>query len=174
LQVSDRGDHGYSEFQFCPYISPKLFLVLNCVFLDERSLTRRRFSDFFDRQNFLGGRLLAFAPLATTLIGGEDSLRVEDPLAEKIKRLYDYICTLQVVQERRRGWQAQMSALTQEWEHKLRCQQQASFRTEQSLLLQLFKLQQENRAMRRAATHAGKSTSPADELRAAKVRLTEA
>jgi len=73
---------------------------------------------------------------------------------------------MEVLQERRRGWQAQTAALTQEWEHKLRCQQQASFRTEQSLLLQLFKLQQDNRALRASRAHG-------DELRMAKAHIDE-
>ena len=75
---------------------------------------------------------------------------------------------MEVLQERRRGWQAQTAALTQEWEHKLRCQQQASFRTEQSLLLQLFKLQQDNRALRSSRTR-----NNADELRVSKARIDE-
>lgn len=73
---------------------------------------------------------------------------------------------MEVLQERRRGWQAQMTAVTQEWEHKLRCQQQASFRTEQSLLLQLFKLQQDNRTLRSAG-------GVTEELRAATGRVDE-
>jgi len=77
---------------------------------------------------------------------------------------------MEVLQERRRGWQAQLAAVTQEWEHKLRCQQQASFRSEQSLLLQLFKLQQDYRALRTTRAH---NSSASDELRVAKARIDE-
>jgi len=77
---------------------------------------------------------------------------------------------MEVLEERRRGWKAQMTAVTQEWEHKLRCQQQSSFRTEQSLLLQLFKIQQDNRVLRSSRAH---NNSTNDELRVAKVRIDE-
>ena len=73
---------------------------------------------------------------------------------------------MSVLEDRRRGWQAQMTALTHEWQLKLRCQQQASFRTEQSLLLQLFKLQQETRALRSARGHG-------DQLRTTRARVDE-
>ena len=102
----------------------------------------------------------------------EAALRSKDAELRRLRETMEQNETaiMEVLQERRRGWQAQMAAVTQEWEHKLRCQQQASFRTEQSLLLQLFKLQQDNRALRSSRAN-GNST--VDELRAARTRVDE-
>jgi len=103
----------------------------------------------------------------------EAALRNKDAELRRLRETMEQNETaiMEVLQERRRGWQAQMSAVTQEWEHKLRCQQQASFRTEQSLLLQLFKLQQENRALRTGRSHHNNPAS--DELRVTKARVDE-
>jgi len=95
----------------------------------------------------------------------EEAVRGKDAELRRLRETMEQNETaiMAVLQERRRGWHAQMAALTQEWQLKLRCQQQASFRTEQSLLLQVLKLQQENRALR----------SGGGDLRAAKARVEE-
>jgi len=99
----------------------------------------------------------------------EATIRSKDAELRRLRETMEQNETaiIDVLQERRRGWQAQMTAVTQEWEHKLRCQQQASFRTEQSLLLQLFKLQQENRTLRTSRP------STSDELAVTKARVDE-
>lgn len=97
------------------------------------------------------------ADVAEALRGKEAELR---RLRETMER--NETAIVAVLEERRRGWAAQMTAARHEWALKLRCQQQAAFRAEQSLLLQLLRLQQDNRALRRG-----------DELRASRSRVDE-
>ena len=102
----------------------------------------------------------------------EAALRSKDAELRRLRETMEQNETaiMEVLQERRRGWRAQMTAATHEWEHKLRCQQQASFRTEQSLLLQVFKLQQDNRVLRSSRAH---NSTAGEELRAANARVDE-
>ena len=97
------------------------------------------------------------ADVAEALRGKEAELR---RLRETMER--NETAIVAVLEERRRGWAAQMTAARHEWALKLRCQQQAAFRAEQSLLLQMLRLQQDNRALRRG-----------DELRASRSRVDE-
>jgi len=55
---------------------------------------------------------------------------------------------LQVYQERKQNWAMEMRELHDEWDKRLKFQQQKAFKTEQGLLMQLFKLQQEKKAMK--------------------------
>ena len=48
----------------------------------------------------------------------------------------------QVHEEKRQNWEMEMKEMSNQWESRLRMQQQKTFRMEQALLLQLFKLQQ--------------------------------
>ena len=55
---------------------------------------------------------------------------------------------LQVYEEKRQNWAMQLKEVVVEWERRLRHHQQKSFKMEQALLLQLFKLQQERKTLR--------------------------
>ncbi len=55
---------------------------------------------------------------------------------------------LQVYEEKRMGWQMEMRELNMQWDQRLKQQQQKAFKTEQALLMQLFKLQQERKTLR--------------------------
>jgi chromosome segregation ATPase len=83
------------------------------------------------------------------------------------------IAIVDVLQQRRRDWQSQMTALGQEWERKLRCQQQKSFRAEQSLLLQICNLQQENKTLRCRVDQSRRHGETADELKQTHERLDQ-
>jgi len=99
----------------------------------------------------------------------ESAVRAKDLELRRLRETMEQNETaiMEVLQERRRSWNAQMAALNREWEHKLRCQQQASFRTEQTLLLQVFKLQQDNRCLR------GRGPPNSEELRLVRARVDE-
>jgi len=57
------------------------------------------------------------------------------------------IAIIQVLEEKKQSWEAAMEEKSKEWERKLRAQQQKSFRAEQCLLLQIFKVQQDNKML---------------------------
>ena len=88
---------------------------------------------------------------------------------------------IQVFEEKRQHWEAEMMDRCRKWELKLRSQQQKSFRTEQSLLLQIFKLQKDNKVLRQGLENVNKACrlKKADcddnqqELRALKERVEE-
>lgn len=50
--------------------------------------------------------------------------------------------SLQVHEEKRQNWEVELREVSEQWENRLKLQQQKYFKTEQALLLQLFKLQQ--------------------------------
>ena len=112
--------------------------------------------------------------MAAALRGKETELR---RLRETMEQ--NETAIVEVLQERRRSWQTQMTALSSEWERKLRSEQQKAFRTEQTMLMQLLRLQQDNRLLARqrdeasAARDAARENGAAEELRAARSLLDE-
>lgn len=70
---------------------------------------------------------------------------------------------MEVFEERRQNWEMEMGDAIHEWQLKLRGQQQKSFRTEQSLLLQIFKLQQENKDLRQNLEKTAKEPGGSDD-----------
>ena len=75
---------------------------------------------------------------------------------------------LKVCEEKRQNWEVEMKEVTTEWERQLRLQQEKAFKTEQALLMQLFKLQQERKTLRldveQLRTEKDHSTKKYDEL----------
>ncbi|ELU14212.1 hypothetical protein CAPTEDRAFT_18338 [Capitella teleta] len=69
---------------------------------------------------------------------------------------------LQVHAERQQNWLMEMREVADEWERRLRAQQQKAFRSEQSLIMQLFRLQQERKQLK----------TNAEELRESRDALT--
>lgn len=92
------------------------------------------------------------------------------------------LAMMQVFEEKQQNWQTEMGDAIQDWQLKLRSHQQKAFRTEQGLLLQIFKLQQDNKNLRQSLDRANaerESTgqtfggSVEDDLKTVRARLEE-
>ena len=80
----------------------------------------------------------------------EALLRAKDQEIIQLRQTMEHneMAIFQVQREKQQVWEVQMAELREELEGRLRAQQQKAFRTEQALLLQLCRLQQERKTLR--------------------------
>lgn len=88
------------------------------------------------------------------------------------------LAMMQVFEEKQQNWQMEVGDVIHDWQLKLRSHQQKAFRTEQGLLLQIFKLQQDNKNLRQSLDRANESSgqtfgSVEDDLKTVQARLEE-
>lgn len=80
----------------------------------------------------------------------EALLREKDAEIQQLRETmaHNEMAILKVGEEKQQNSEMEMKNLHQQWERRLQTQQQKAFKTEQALLIQLFKIQQERKTMR--------------------------
>ena len=83
----------------------------------------------------------------------EAMLRDKDAEIKKLRETMEKNETaiLQVYKERKENYEMEIREINEEWDRRMRFQQQKAFKTEQGLLMQLFKIQQERKTIRLSA-----------------------